>query len=239
MSPYCFTGCSAHFSSRTQTFGLLILMLLFLSNVSFAKSKPLKSKVKPEEITTLQLFEPLSFVEFIETGNEGFRSDSLSEIRHHFVLKLLKEYRSQLHITGDISLADTSVKGKVWRELASNMHYITRYGNLYFLKPTPVIDSILTSRGQRFGLLIFSYGFIRQEGNYGKEYAKYKAKDFLSLGWDSEKPIPLNSALYAVIFDAKEHDVAFFGESDRPEQPMKEELLKKRFLEIFQGYFFK
>ena len=221
---------------KTTLLALLILLLVF-AFTAFAKSKPLKSKVNPEEITNLQFFEPFAFISYIETGNEAVLNDSMSWISRHFLSKLLTEYRQELHLNGTISIQDTGIRYKVIRELESVINPVIRYGNLYCLKPTPVIDSILASRGKRFGLCTVSIGFTRVQGNYGKEYAKSKAKAFLTNGWDYEKPVPLNSSLFEIIFDAKEHEVAFFGASGKPEHPLKEELLRKRFREAFKGYF--
>jgi hypothetical protein len=197
----------------------------------------MKSKVNPEEVTNLQFFEPFAFISYIETGNEAVLNDSMSGISRHILSKLLTGYRQELHLGGTISIRDTGVQHKVIRELESVINSVTRYSNLYCLKPTPVIDSILASRGKRFGLFTVSIGFTRVQGNYGKEYAKSKAIGILTNGWDYEKPVPLNSSLFEIIFDAVEHEVAFFGTSGKPEHPLKEELLRKRFREAFKGYF--
>ena len=213
--------------------GVIIIIL----GGSFAAEKLLKSKVNPEEITNMQFFEPITYISYVETGNNAVPNDSMSAIRTQFILKLIHEYRGQLHITGTISLADTAIKQKVTDELELTIRSATRYGNLYCMKPTPCIDSILQSRGKRFGLCTVSVGFTRKRGNYGIENAKSRAKAFLRNGWDSEETIPLNSSLFIIIFDAKEHDVAFFGQSYKPEHPLNEDLLRKRFVEVFHGYF--
>ena len=222
---------------KKSTLLALFILLFGVSLTAFTKSKPLKSKVNPEEVTNLQFFKPFAFISYVETGNEAVLNDSMSWISEQILSKLLIEYRQELHLSGTISLQDTSVLHKVIHELESVINPVIRYGNLYCLKPTPVIDSILASRGKRFGLCTVSIGFTRVQGNYGKEYVKSKAKSILTNGWDYEKPVPLNSSLFEIIFDAKEHEVAFFGESGKPEHPLKEELLRKRFREAFRGYF--
>jgi len=216
-----------------------LVILLFLIGTSFTSNKPLKSKVNPEEITNLQYFEPISYIYFINKDNKDELSESMSQASMGLIRKFEKNYRNELHLQDEILFPDTIIRNRVKHELELNIGAINRFGNLYCLKPTPVIDSILLSKGKRFGLLMSSIGFTREKGNYGQERAKFQAKYFLSNGWDNEMPMPMQSALYAVIFDAKEHDVAFFGKSDRSEQPLKEDLLEKRFTEIFQGYLLK
>lgn len=219
----------------------ILALLIILSCASCKTTKLLKSEVNPEEITNLQLFEPLSFMFHIETGNKAILDATTSEASKRLIQKLDNDFRDLLHIKGKISLADTNIKKKVTSELESIIRSVIRYGNLFYLKSTPVIDSLLVARGQRFGLFTVSHGFSRATGNYSKQYAQYKGKDLLSFGYDfeNEKPVPCNSSIFAVIFDAREHEVAFFGKSEKPEQPLDEDLLKKRFLEVFHGYFFK
>ena len=222
---------------KTLTLLAFFILSFCFAMTSFAKSKPLKSKVNPSEVTSLQFFEPFAFISYIQTGNETVLNDSMSWTSSQLLSNLLIEYRKELHLTGAISIRDTVIISKVIRELESVIDPVVRYGNLYCLKRTPVIDSILLSRGSRFGLCTLSIGFTRIKGNYGKEYARSKGRAFLTNGWDYEKPVPMNSSLFEIIFDAQEHEVAFFGSSGEPEHPLKKELLKKRFREAFRGYF--
>jgi hypothetical protein len=222
---------------KNSIFLAILLLLTGAALTAAAKSKVLKSKVNPDEVTSLQFFEPIAFIRHIETGNEAVFNDSMSAISRQILSKLLVGYRQELHLSGTITLPDTGIRRKVILELVSVINRVVRYGNLYCVKPTPVIDSVLSSRGSRFGLCTVSLGFTRVKGNYGKEFAKSKALGILMNGWDYENPVPFNSSVFEIIFDAREHEVAFFGISGKPENPLNEESLQKRFREAFKGYF--
>jgi hypothetical protein len=222
--------------NRIAFLALLLLLACFVP-AAFAKSKPLKSDVKPEEIKSLLFFDPIASIKYIETGNELVYNDSMSAISQKILLRLVTGYRTELHLTGSISLEDTVLGREVVNEVQSVLQSVNKFGNLYCLQHTPVIDSILDSRGRRFGLCMISLGFTRVKGNYAKAKAKGYARYFLSNGWEYENPVPMNSAVVAIIFDAQKHEVAFFGASGKPESPLKEELVHQRFRKAFKGYF--
>jgi hypothetical protein len=218
----------------------VLVILIFATGLAFnvsAKYKPLKSDVKPEEIKSLLFFDPMATIKYIETGNEAVYNDSMSAISERILLKVLLGYRQELHLSTCISLEDTILGRKVVNEVQSVLQSVNKFGNLYCLQHTPVIDSILDSRGRRFGLCMISLGFTRVKGNYAKAKAKGYARYFLSNGWEDENPVPMNSSVVAIIFDAQKHEVAFFGASGKPESPLKEELVHQRFREAFKGYF--
>ena len=215
----------------------LLILLTCLVPAAFGKSKPLKSDVKPEEIKSLLFFGPFATIKYIEKDNEAVYNDSMSGISQQIVSRLLISYRRELHLNAGISLEDTILERNVIKEVVSVLQSVTKFGNLYCLRHTPMIDSILESRGKRFGLCVVSMGFTRVRGNYTKAKAKSRAKYFLSNGWEDEDPVPLNSMVVAIIFDAERHDVAFFGSSGKHENPLKEELVRERFREAFKGYF--
>ncbi len=218
---------------------MIVVLIILLSGTSCSTTKLIKSKVNPDEVTNIQFVEPFSFISYVSTGNTSVLNDSMSAIRKQIVEKLGHEYQDQLHITGQISLEDTVIENKLWRELESIIKRVGRYGNLYYIKASPVMDSLLRSWGHRFGLFTVSSGFIRKSGNYPKEKARADAINAVPYKFEREYVVPRGSALFAIIYDAGKHEVAFFGKSIKEELPLKEDLLRKRFREVFRGYFFK
>ncbi|MCX6250801.1 MAG: hypothetical protein NTX61_08620 [Bacteroidetes bacterium] len=217
----------------------ILVLFILLSATSCSPTKLIKSNVSPEEVTNLLFIEPFSFIYYISSGNTSDLNDSLSAIRDHMVYDLFHTYHNELHITGEITLEDTLTGQKVMDELGSLMGRAYRYGNLYYMKPAPVIDSLLRSEGHRFGLFVLSKGFIRKRGNFPREKARADLKNAIPYKFEIEHVAPRKSALFVLIYDAGKHEVAFFGNSVKEEPPLNEDLLRKRFKELFRGYFFK
>lgn len=215
---------------------ILILSCLFLS--SCTATKLLTSNIKPTEVTDLKLLEPFSCISMIKKGNKGRLDDSISFISKQLVFKVLENYKGQLPLTGELILSDTAVKNSLEKEYELLILTADRTKSISNLKITPAIDKILEANDTRFGLLIINTGFIRSKGNYGKEIAKGAALGILTLGMYYQTPVKAYSAIYAMIVDSKEDNVAFFRKSFlQDKEPLDESVLIKQIKKIFEGYF--
>jgi hypothetical protein len=216
-----------------------LLILIILAIASCTTSKLIKSNVKPEQVPKLQIFEPISYIYYIEQGNRAIYNDSLSNLSNQLILKVSKDFCSQIHLSNEITLVDSSSKKKIENEIELLVKYVGRYGNLYNFKLPPVMDSLIETTGQRFGLFTVNVGFTRIAGNYKKQYVKGTAISLMTLGLYYEVPISCNSILYVIIADAKENNIAFYRKSDAPYEPLDEAGLKNKYADIFKRYFLK
>jgi hypothetical protein len=215
------------------------ILIIILASTSCTTSKIIKSNVKPEEISNLQIFEPISYIYYIEHGNRAFFNDSLSKISSQLILKVSNDFFNQIKLNDEITFLDTCSKNKIKNEIELLVKTVNRYGNLYYFKLPPVMDSLLEINGKRFGLYMANVGFTRKAGNYYKQYAKGSTIGLLTLGLYYETPILCNSILYVIIADAKENNVALFRKSDTGYEPLNEVGLTNQFTDIFKGYFLK
>nr|WP_271544675.1 hypothetical protein [Pelobium sp.] len=212
-------------------FGLLILS-------SCATMKPMTSSVKHTEISDLQSFEPVSYISLIETGNKRKFNDSLSQISQKLLTSALKSFPDNIPITGDVSVVEPRVK----QILAKDIEYLVisaeRQKSIATLKITPTLDSLLESKGKRFGIITAASGFTRKKGNYGGQIAKGVLTGLLTMGMYYQTPIKANSTIYTLIVDSKENNIAFFQKSFlQDKDPLEEDVIKKQIQKIFEGYF--
>lgn len=219
-------------------YNLLLIIFGVLTVSSCTTTKPLNSNVKPSEVTDLQYFEPMSYISLIQSGNRSKYNDTISKKSEKLLLKTVEEFGGKIPVTSIISITDTNTKNALEKEVEFLCLSADRQRNIANLKITPIIDSLLGSKGKRFGLITVATGFTRAKGNYGGEIAKGAAMGILTLGMYYQTPIKSNSTIYVMIVDTKENNVAFFTKSVlQDKDPIDETVLKKQFQKIFEGYY--
>lgn len=224
------------YKSHMKHLNQLLLVLLILS--SCTTTRPLTSVVKPAEITDLQILEPVSYISLIETGNKGKYNDSISQSSQVLVTKALKSFPDNIPFTGEITVVDSRIKQKLAKDIEYLCLSAEKQKSISNLKITPALDSLLESKGKRFGLITVSTGFTRKKGNYGGQIAKGVLTGILTMGMYYQTPIKANSTIYAMIIDSKDNNIAFFKKSFLPDKdPLEEAVVSKQIQKIFEGYF--
>jgi uncharacterized membrane protein len=198
----------------------------------------LTSNVQPAEVINLKLLEPYSYISMIKKGNRGQIDDSISSISKQLNINVLKNFKGQLPITGDIILTDSAINKTLEKEYETLILTADRNKNITNFKITPVLDKILEANETRFGLIVICTGFTRVKGNFGKEIVKGAALGILTLGMYYQTPIKAYSTIYAMIVDSKEDNVAFFRKSFKQDlEPLDQSVLTSQYNKIFEGYF--
>jgi hypothetical protein len=143
-------------------------------------------------------------------------------------------------IKNKIIIEDSSINEKVENELSFLIQSAMQKRKLEGIKITPVIDSILESKNQRFALGIVGVGFGRRKGNYGGQVAKGVAVGILTLGLFVPAPIKSNLSLYSVIIDSQKNEIAFYKKTLPIEKSPTDPIIIKRQLDkIYENYLFK
>jgi hypothetical protein len=213
-----------------------LALLIFFSSCS--TSKILTSDVKPAEIKELHYFEPISYISLIESGNRAKFNDTLSRFSEQLLQKAVKKQEGKVPVKEVVSIEDTNIKNKIKQEISFMLLSSNSKKKMSKLKITPVIDSILEANGNRFGLITIGYGFTRVKGNYGNQIAKGVAMGILTLGMFYQVPIKSSSAVYVMIVDAKENNIAFFRKSFiQDNEPLDENNIMEQIRKLFDGYF--
>lgn len=212
-------------------FGLLILS-------SCTTTKPLTSSVNQNEISDLQSFEPVSYISLIERGNRGKFNDSLSQSSQELITSALNSYPNNIPLTGNITVIEPRIKQILAKDIENLCISAVRQKTIATLKITPMLDSLLESRGKRFGIITAATGFTRKKGNYGGQIAKGVLTGILTMGMYYQTPIKANSTIYAMIVDSKNNNIAFFRKSFvQDKDPLDEDVIKKQIQKLFEGYF--
>ena len=214
----------------------LTLAILFQSCVT---NKYLSSSTPIDEILDIGYFEPLAIIELIKKDNKSEASDSLSIDSKQKIDSLLSSNRKKYKIKERITL-NKKIQGKVENEISYLIQSAMRKKNLKGIKLTPIIDSILESRNQRFGLGVLAVGFGRSKGNYVGQVAKSVVVGVLTLGLFIPVPIKSNLRLFSIIVDSKKNEISFYKATLLIEKsPNNYFVLKSQLDKLYENYLFK
>ncbi len=212
--------------------GIFVFLLVILVGKLKAQ-KPL-TDIEQQEVTEIQLFPVVSFLNLIEKGNKPTYNDSISNasatILKHSLLGI-----SQVPISDSIVVLD---RVKYEKEVESLFLSIFKRKHITGVKTTPLIDSALSGSGKRFGLIVYSSGFSRGKGNYGKEVAKSLGVGLLTLGMYTPIPYKASSTIYVMLVDSLNHSVRFFNRSYLiDKEPLEQKIVTKQLKNIFKGFY--
>lgn len=206
---------------------------------SCVTNKYLTSTTKPSQITSLDYFEPISYIHLIEKKNDPIFNDSLSFQSKMKLDSVIIQNKKKLKIKNKLVINSESLKDKLEREISFLIQTADRNNSVEGIKLTPAIDSIMKSNNQRFALATVSSGFGRRKGNYGGQVAKGIGVGILTLGLYTPVPIKSNLTLYGIIFDSQKNEIAFYRKTNPVEKSPTEKVeLEKQLHNLFQDYFY-
>jgi len=214
---------------------LILASAMILTSCGASKISPL---VMPSEITNVSFFEPYSYISYIEKGNRGTFSDSLSNITQNALDSILVNNKSKFRLTDKIYYTDTITKNKVAREVEQLAKTIVKNKKLDGIAVPATIDSMMKSKNQRFALETSAYGFGRKKGNQGNQIAKGAAIGILTAGMFIPVPIKSNLTIYALIFDSEKNQIAFYKVTTATKEPTDKESIDKLLTSLFDGYLY-
>ena len=227
---------------KNKPYKLLKKMLFFgaaLILTSCGTNKFLTSEVSANEISNLNYFESLSYIQYIEKGNKATLSDSLSKTTSFKLDSILVKNKSKIKLSDKIIIENDTLKAQIETEIIYLAQLITKQRKLDGILLTPAIDSVLENNNQRFAMLNVATGFGRKKSNYRGQVAKGVAVGILTLGMAIPAPIKSNLTLHSFIFDAQENNIAFYKRSLPIEkEPTDAEAIEKQLILMFNGYFY-
>ena len=217
---------------------IVLIVLVSTLLLSCSTTKFLRSPVLVNELSDIQRFEPISYIQIIKNSNIQTYSDSLSMVSKKIITTVLDRNKETIPITGELVVSDIFLKDTLEKEIDYLFYLSSKQKEKTLPQLTPVIDSLLEANGKRFGLISMSTGFTRAKYNYGLQIVKGILVGILTMGMYVEVPVSANSNLSIMIVDAKENNVAFFNSSYlQDEEPIDSIVIEKQVQKIFNGYF--
>ena len=145
-----------------KTFVIIITSVLvggFM--LSCSTNRGFVSSLTSADIQRVIQFDPLTFIQSSK-GDTLKYNDSLSVIAKSLFETELSRSKT-LPIKGNLVIEDSDVNSRIQDETYALMNLVNNV-NVKSIPIPPTIDSILEARNERFGLLVYNYGFIRSLG---------------------------------------------------------------------------
>lgn len=214
---------------------LAIVLPLFSGLFTSCVTQGFVSNVTRADIQQLSQFEILANVGEIEKGNKITHNDSLTQVAQGlFTTELAKE--KALPVTETIDIKDSTVYNKVQYEIFVLMNCLERNMKPKDLPVPPTIDSILCARNQRFGMLVYDWGFVRSTGNYAGQVAKGIAIGILTMGSYYTVPYKDMTRSGILIYDTKNHNFAYVSTTAAESSPLEGKTYQKLVKDLLKKY---
>jgi len=172
------------------------------------------------------------------------QNDSLSIVSKQLLNESVQEFKNNISLTGTIIVTNNTIK----QRLEKDIEYLYMNANdikvlsISSIRITPLIDSLLEANNKRFGLIIVECGYIRTNRNYGNQIAVSVPINILSRvivpGSPLSIPHKAYSALYVMIVDAEQDNIAFYRKTSKFGAPTDKSVITYQLNKIFKGYYF-
>lgn len=218
----------------------MILFLCAAILISCSVGKSFQTSTPASEILSIAYFEPMSFVHYIEKGNQSVLSDSLSAITKNKLDSLLMKYQNRLRLSKKLQFENEISRSIFNSQTGRLANTITRQRSLNGISIPQLIDSIMEKNNTRFALSIVASGFGRRKGNYEGQVAKGIGVGVLTLGLYTPVPVKSSLVLYGFIFDSKKDEVTYFKRqvSNKQINPTDSESIEWMLRELFNNYLY-
>ena len=190
------------------------------------------SSVTRSDIDRVQRFDIISEIGFIEKGNQIVFDDSLAMVAAEIFDSVLFD-DSVLPVSGFAFIEDEATYTKVQNEVFLLMDRIFQNARPKDLVIPPTIDSILEANNERFGLLVYDWGFVRDRCNFAGQVVKSIAGSLLvgilTMGtvYYSNVPIKEMTRCGIIIVDSQNNNLAFVAKAERELNPLEPKTYNK------------
>lgn len=197
-----------------------------------ATSLHVRQKVKGSEVTEMLYFQPLSVLSLVQEGDKLVRNDSVSRVARQLHQRIITAHSTDLRISKTFSWQDSSLNKSLRGEIQVLLNEAARRETPDSVTITRLVDSVLEAKHVRFGLITVANGFTRTKKNYSDEMAK-GAFTFGLAGL----PFKGRSAIYVLIADAKNNNLAYYDVSDlRDRDPLDSTRITIQYKKLFKGF---
>ena len=211
-----------------------IYLVLIASSLLSCASQNINSN----EITELDYFQPIAYINQVYAGNNGVLNDSLSNLASKRMDSVIRKNAVKYRINRKLDIEDSSILPSLEIELFNVLvaKFLSKRTENNF--PTPTIDSILKANNSRFAMMQVITGFERTEKEYEGELSNTAEIGLLSLRNAVSPETPWSIRTYTVIFDSKSNMIAFSKQTELNEsQPTKPSVLLTELSRTFRYYF--
>ena len=188
-------------------FYALCFALLLLAAETFGQAA---AGFRPAQIDAMVLLPPLGVVSLIGQGNRAAFDANASADASELMRQAIFRHDEKLHLQGQLLLKDSVAQRTIALRTAQAFGLLAGRRKVAMAQPQPWLDSLLTARRQRYGLVSYVAGFTRTPANRRALIARDLGIGLLSLG--AVVPITPSAAtkIGVFVYDAQTHRVVYY-----------------------------
>ncbi len=198
------------------------------------------SSVSANAIDYVDYVKPVSFISYIEKGNNAQFNDSLSLLSETLVESVLLTNGDVIPINKLINTIYEDDRLFIENELWAIVNALDDRGTYFHnLNLSQDLLGFMRESDARYLLGVVSIGMTRRTGNYAGQILKSIGIGILTLGMYYPIPIKSSSNIYVMILDAENENLAFYRKSILQDySPLDPAVIEKQIYKIFKGYFY-
>lgn len=185
---------------------LWVLILL----ASSAFTRPEAGGFRLADIQAMVMLPPVGVVSLIGPGNRRVFAPEASADAAELLRQALYQHDVKLHLTGQVELKDTSTRRSMAQHVARTIGLLERQRKTTMVQPQPWLDTLLTKRKQRFGLVSSIWGFTRTAANRRALLARDLGIGLLSMGMAVPVTPDASTRIGVFIYDAQNHVIVYY-----------------------------
>lgn len=219
-----------------------LLALAFIAFITFSFSSCSSTKSFPYAVPTVEMsdilqLETISYIQLVERGSRMVLCDSMSE-RSKYIIHDALQRNEQIPLADTIYFWDPNDLKTMEKEIEFLIKNASRFGRSQQISITPKIFSAIQSSGKRYGLITYSEGFNRTNGNYAGQIALSVLIGVATMGTVMYMPNKSYSTINFLIVDIEKDEVSFFYRSNyMGANPLNPKYIDKQIQQVFKNEF--
>ena len=195
---------------------------------------------KLDDMRNVVLFEPVSKIETIGKGQITVTNDTACLASQALLLDTFNTYETGLNIDSTYSPASTVeeeiIKKGIESVYAQYLNSTAPRNFSAFVVPES-LDKIIENTGNRYGMIVYHYGFSRTGANYAAQIAKGIGIAILTLGSVYTVPYKDRSNINVFIIDSEQDIIAWQNFDIAADyNPLKQKHINRQFKRLFKPF---
>jgi len=222
---------------------LITLLTAVLASIvisSCGTTSYLASGYNMDDMRNVVLFQPASKIETIGKGQITVTNDTACLASQELLLQTFKTCETGLNINSTYSPTSTVeeeiIKTGIESVYAQYLNSTNPRNASAFVVPES-LDKIIENTGNRYGMIVYHYGFSRTGANYAAQIAKGIGLAILTLGSVYTVPYKDKSNINVFIIDSEQDIIAWQNFDIAADyNPLKQKHINKQFKRLFKPF---
>ena len=203
---------------------------------SCTSSKIIRSDTDPSLVRNIDYLYPYSIIYEALDEKTSIHRENASKLSDSLIFLTMTQNADSFKLANFFPVHDSVTIKRYHKELEEIANYVITYNNIMLVEYPKTIDSLFSSRGNRFCMAVFSTGYFISNDKYKPMVIDNLLLAGISGGHIIKHAFKNRSLLMIIIFDTVNKKIAFCRYNDEMLYPLKKTLVKNHFKKILRGY---